>query len=652
MKKKITFLFRTALIIGVSFSVNGQIDNTIMGEGAGTNNTGSYNSGFGKYALMNNSNHSNCAFGILSLKNNAGGFNVAFGNETLTTNTTGTLNCAIGTRAMLRNNTGSYNVAVGHRNLEANISGNYNTSIGYQSLLQSVGNGNVALGFFTPRNLKSGDNNTFIGTETGVNLINGSYNTFLGKVAVEPSPSTTILSGNDAIGTLVFADGRGNQRLFISKYGNIGVGLGNNVIPNNKMDISGGVVIGKNYVSKSLPSPTMGFVAPTNGLLVEGKVGIGNTSPNSKLEITDGTPGRSGLRFTNLTSAYVPTTSVATGKCLSVNAVGDVVLQNLPNSVTTHQINSAVNTMTSNVNSVVSTASIVNSISNSVTASNQLVTTVNGVSSAPINLPVFAETDGSTTNELQTLTQVGNTITLSNGGGSVVIPADTDNQSLSLVGNNLTISNGNSIVLPTTNVVAGTNVSVIGNGSVSSPFQISSLDKSIYADNGSINLATTINGNRVVDLNNSNIWFNSINSESNGKIYIGGTATYPSNTGNYRLYVEGGIMTEKVKVALRNSANWADYVFASDYKLMPLKEVEQYVSENKHLPGIDSAKDLAEKGIDVVEMQSKQMEKIEELTLYIIEQDKKIANQNKAIEQNTKDIEELKAQLQALIQKK
>jgi hypothetical protein len=73
-------------------------------------------------------------------------------------------------------------------------------------------------------------------------------------------------------------------------------------------------------------------------------------------------------------------------------------------------------------------------------------------------------------------------------------------------------------------------------------------------------------------MNSRNIWFNTATSSSNGKIYIGNTTAYPTTTGNYRLYVEGGILTEKVKVALRNSANWADYVFANDYKLMPLQE--------------------------------------------------------------------------------
>ena len=142
-------------------------------------------------------------------------------------------------------------------------------------------------------------------------------------------------------------------------------------------------------------------------------------------------------------------------------------------------------------------------------------------------------------------------------------------------------------------------------------------------------------------MNNRNIWFNGSSSESNGKIYIGSTATYPTTTGNYKLFVEGGILTEKVKVALRSTANWADYVFEKDYNLMPLENVEAYIAEHKHLPGIDSAEALAKDGLDLAEMQAKHMAKIEELTLYIIEQ-------NKAIEKNTKDIKELQQQIKVL----
>ncbi|MGL2964582.1 beta strand repeat-containing protein [Flavobacterium sp. RSB2_4_14] len=729
MKLKNYFFFATLLLFGVISKTNGQTDNTFSGIGSGTNNTGDFNTGFGKNALQFNTSNSNNAFGLGTLQFSTGGFNSAFGNEALSNNGIGRLNSAFGTRSLYNNNSGSSNIALGHRTLEANIAGNNNTAIGYAALLTNIGSDNIAIGAITPRHLKSGNSNIFIGTQTAANLLNGNFNVFLGYVALEKLPSTAFKAGNNTDKTIIIADGAGNQRLFIHKNGNTGIGLGNNVIPANKLDIKGGVVIGKNYTPNASTNQASSIIAPTNGLLVEGKVGIGNTSPNNKVEITHGTNGNSGLRFTNLTSEFNPTTANSSNKFLSVNATGDVVLQKMPNAVNSNAITSNANLMTSNVNSIISSANIVNSIANTINANNQLITSVNGVASAPVNLPVptftqvpqtitqsgntitlsngggsftlpiFTDTDvdaqsltltGNTlsisngnsvelpiyTDVPQTISQSENTITLSNGGGSFTLPTfidtDTDAQSLSLTGNTLSISNGNSVVLPTytdvpqiitqtgntitlsngggsftlpsTSVVAGTNVTVTGTGVTASPFVVSANDTSLYANNGVINQATTTSGNRVVDMNNSNIWFNTANSTSNGKIYLGSSSAYPSTTGNYKLFVEGGILTEKVKVALRSSANWADYVFANDYKLMPLKDVEQYVIANKHLPGIDSAEVLAKNGIDVAEMQSKQMEKIEELTLYIIDQNKKIEKQNN-------EIEELKIQMKALIEK-
>ncbi len=102
--------------------------------------------------------------------------------------------------------------------------------------------------------------------------------------------------------------------------------------------------------------------------------------------------------------------------------------------------------------------------------------------------------------------------------------------------------------------------------------------------------------------------------------------TVSSTPAGYKLYVAQGILTEKVKIALGSSANWADYVFTKDYKLKPLSEVETFVNENKHLPGVPSAGELVkEGGIDVNQMLAKQMEKIEELTLYMIDLNKKVA---------------------------
>lgn len=105
----------------------------------------------------------------------------------------------------------------------------------------------------------------------------------------------------------------------------------------------------------------------------------------------------------------------------------------------------------------------------------------------------------------------------------------------------------------------------------------------------------------------------------------GGLSLPSSFTGGaYRLYVQDGILTEKLKVALRNSGDWADYVFASDYKLMPLDEVELFINKYKHLPNVPSAEQMASDGLDVTATSAKLMEKIEELTLYIIDLKKEI----------------------------
>ncbi|WP_338875676.1 DUF5689 domain-containing protein [Spirosoma sp. SC4-14] len=91
----------------------------------------------------------------------------------------------------------------------------------------------------------------------------------------------------------------------------------------------------------------------------------------------------------------------------------------------------------------------------------------------------------------------------------------------------------------------------------------------------------------------------------------------------YKLFVEGGILTEKVKVAIKNTSDWSDYVFAPGYKLRSLSELETYVKINRHLPGIPSAEQVKQDGVDVGQMHAKLLEKIEELTLYNIELEKR-----------------------------
>ena len=109
--------------------------------------------------------------------------------------------------------------------------------------------------------------------------------------------------------------------------------------------------------------------------------------------------------------------------------------------------------------------------------------------------------------------------------------------------------------------------------------------------------------------------------KTNGQIVIGSPSSTPSP---YKLFVTGGILTEKLKVAISGTADWSDYVFADDYKLMPLQLLELYIKENNHLPQIPSAEEMVTNGNDVAETDAMLLAKIEELTLYIIEQQKQI----------------------------
>lgn len=90
----------------------------------------------------------------------------------------------------------------------------------------------------------------------------------------------------------------------------------------------------------------------------------------------------------------------------------------------------------------------------------------------------------------------------------------------------------------------------------------------------------------------------------------------------YHFAVDGKIISEGVTVRL--SQTWPDYVFDADYPLMPLDDVANHIRENKHLPNIPSASDIKKEGLSLEKLQVRMMEKIEELTLYLIDQQNEI----------------------------
>ena len=119
----------------------------------------------------------------------------------------------------------------------------------------------------------------------------------------------------------------------------------------------------------------------------------------------------------------------------------------------------------------------------------------------------------------------------------------------------------------------------------------------------------------------------------NGTIGIGTSNVTCTNCTGYKLFVKDGIKTEKIKVEFANANGWADYVFEQDYKLLPLKDLKDFISVNKHLPEVPTAQNVVDNGLELKEFNALLLKKIEELTLHIIKLNENIEKQDKRINQ-------------------
>jgi hypothetical protein len=137
----------------------------------------------------------------------------------------------------------------------------------------------------------------------------------------------------------------------------------------------------------------------------------------------------------------------------------------------------------------------------------------------------------------------------------------------------------------------------------------------------------------------------------NGNVQIG---IPPMQPNSYKLNVTGGVRANSITV----NATGADFVFEPTYKLFSLPEIEKYIQQNHHLPEIPSAKEMQNDGLNVGDNQIKLLQKVEELTLYLIEKDKEIKTQREEINllkqaavlnTDKQDIAVLKEEVQKLI---
>ncbi|NPD86844.1 hypothetical protein HNS38_18930 [Lentimicrobium sp. L6] len=113
--------------------------------------------------------------------------------------------------------------------------------------------------------------------------------------------------------------------------------------------------------------------------------------------------------------------------------------------------------------------------------------------------------------------------------------------------------------------------------------------------------------------------------------YYGSVGIGTANVGTHKLVVAGSINATLIKVT--ETVPSSDYVFEADYSLMPLNELETFVKTNKHLPEVMSAEEFAKDGYSLGEMDDILLRKVEELTLYVIDQDKTINTQQETLEQ-------------------
>ena len=98
-----------------------------------------------------------------------------------------------------------------------------------------------------------------------------------------------------------------------------------------------------------------------------------------------------------------------------------------------------------------------------------------------------------------------------------------------------------------------------------------------------------------------------------------------------KLMVNGGIAAEEIKVEIE-VGTCPDYVFKKDYRLRPLEEVQSHIEKHNHLPEVPSAKEMESEGLELGEMNMLLLKKIEELTLYLLEQDKEIKQLNAKVQ--------------------
>jgi hypothetical protein len=455
-----------------------------------------------------------------------------------------------------------------------------NLFLGYRAAQNSIAYNSVVLGSLAMQKASTSGNNISIGFQSMFNNESGGHNVGIGTGALVNN-----ISGNNnvAIGSLSGYKSLGNGNIFL------GFQAGYNEQSSDKLVIS-------NDASRS---PLL------YGDFQFGRIGLNTKELTHTLNISSDANNSSGLRFLKLNNQSP--TQASNGKVLSLNSNGEVILTtDLAGQSTTSYWNANGNNIT---NSNTGTVNISNNLS------------VNGtLSPSVLKLPFVNQSS-----KFLGLDNLGNVITVDapESTGTVVAGSSgfwSKNGSGDLIPS---ISNSNRVYMFQMSIGwGGINFPEL-NSNHPNPYPSNGLALSLD-EYGNIILTKNSDGGTSSTTTGNSKWSqagNIIFTPNDNKVAIGNGLATPDG---YLLYVKKGILAERVRVAVSTSSKWADYVFEPDYKLMPLHEVESFINENNHLPNVLSADEIVDAGIDVAEMAAKQMEKIEELTLYLIQANKRI----------------------------
>jgi trimeric autotransporter adhesin len=483
--------------------------------------------------------------------------------------------------------------------------GSENTGIGGFALALTTGNGNVGVGFSSLYSNVTGANNTAVGSNALSDNVSGYSNVAVGVSA---------LKGNTAINNLVAI---GDSALRSN-------GIGANLLEGIQNTATG---------SKALMNNTKGSFNTSTGYnaLMKNTIGYGNTAVGSQ-SMNENITG-----VNNTASGAVALALNTTGSNNTANGALALYENNIGVNNTAIGTNALKNNAQGNSNTAIGVNALLNNtlgefnlglginanvgqnnLTNAtaigaksfVNCSNCLVLgSVNGVNTATSDTKVGIGTS-SPTSPLSFASTSGKKISLyqsSTGDiGMGIGPFEyrmfTDNASANIVFGHDNFING-----------FNENVKFFGNGNIHvgnyTAWSNTNDNRRINFGDGDYVYLGEVGADDRLELRATSFNF------KDGNVFIG-TNNFTSGAG-YKLRVGGKIFSEEVRVQLQSA--WPDYVFEKNYSRMTLSELEDYINENKHLPNIPSATEVEKNGQHLGEIQRKMLEKIEELSLYIIE---------------------------------